>query len=137
MLVWSYLNSSYDFWNHEFINPNTKCTGKPQSSISMHPFSDVPYQKYLNPQVRTNKLVNSVFYHDFPSRLASRIHPLNTYFFKFRRVLSLLNACWTFCDLYIPTCVRTFFNLWCSHSQKMHWIYGFLLMPKSPTQNSR
>ena len=24
-------------------NPNTKCTEKPQSSISMHPFSDVPF----------------------------------------------------------------------------------------------
>ena len=24
-------------------NPNTKCTEKPQSSISTHPFSDVPY----------------------------------------------------------------------------------------------
>ena len=33
------------------------------------------FQKYLNPQVRTNKLVNSVFYHPCPSRLASGIHP--------------------------------------------------------------
>ena len=33
------------------------------------------FQKYLNPQVRTKKLVNSVFYHPCPSRLASRIHP--------------------------------------------------------------
>ena len=33
------------------------------------------FQKYLNPQVRTNKLVNSVVYHPCPSRLASGIHP--------------------------------------------------------------
>ena len=60
---------------------------KPQSFISTHPFSDVPsFSKYFNPQVRTNKLVNSVVYHPCPSRLASGIHP---YFFKLLRVLSL------------------------------------------------
>ena len=51
-----------------------KCNGiffKPQYKVykeaSMFyfnlPFSDVPSQKYLNPRVRTKKLVNSVFYH--------------------------------------------------------------------------
>ena len=60
---------------------------KPQSSISTHPFSDVPsFSKYLNPQVRINKLVNIVVHHPCPSRLASGIHP---YFFKLLRVLSL------------------------------------------------
>ena len=29
------------------------------------------------------------------------------------------------------------FGFWCSHSLKMHWIYAFLLMSQSPTQNSR
>ena len=42
------------------------------------------FQKYLNTQVRTNKLVNSVVYHLCPSILASVIHP---YFFKLLRVL--------------------------------------------------
>ena len=44
------------------------------------------FQKYLNPQVRTNKLVNSVVYHPCPLKLASGMHP---YFFKLLRVLSL------------------------------------------------
>ena len=40
------------------------------------------------------------------------------------------------------TCVfdhvwEDFFNWWCSHSLKMHWIYAFLLMPQFPVQNSR
>ena len=43
------------------------------------------FQKYLNPQVRTSKLVKSVVYHLCPSILASGIHP---YFFKLLRVLS-------------------------------------------------
>ena len=33
------------------------------------------FQKYLNPQFRTNKLVNTVVYHFCPSILASGIHP--------------------------------------------------------------
>ena len=33
-------------------------------------------QKYLNPKIRTNKLVNNVVYHLSPSRVASGIHPL-------------------------------------------------------------
>ena len=31
---------------------------------------------------------------------------------------------------------KIFFNLWCSHSLKMHWIYVFLLLPQFLTQNS-
>ena len=45
------------------------------------------FQKYLNAQVKTNKLVNSGCLPPFlPSRLASGIH---LYFFKLLRVLSL------------------------------------------------
>ena len=44
------------------------------------------FKKYLNSQVRTNKLVNSFLYHPCPSILALGIHP---YFFKLLRVLSL------------------------------------------------
>ena len=43
-------------------NPHTKCTKTPQCSISVHPFSDVSSQKYLNSQVRTNKLGYTVFF---------------------------------------------------------------------------
>ena len=68
-------------------NPHKKCTEKSQASISTHHISDFPFfQKYLNPKVRTNKLVTNVVYHPCPSRLASGIHP---YFFKLFRFLSL------------------------------------------------
>ena len=43
------------------------------------------FQKYLNPQVRTNKLANSVACHFCPSVTPSGILP---YFFKLLRVLS-------------------------------------------------
>ena len=36
---------------------------------------------------------------------------------------------WIFPNLYIPPCMGKVFNLWCSHSWKIHWIYAFLLMP--------
>ena len=62
-------------------NPNTKCTEKPQSSISTHPFSDVPsFSKISQSPGQNQKNGNSVVYQPFPSRLASRIHPF--IFFK-------------------------------------------------------
>ena len=61
------------------------------------------FQKYLNSQVRTNKLVNSVVYHPFPSRLASGIHP---YFLNLLGVLFLSRMLVEFSDLYIPPCVE-------------------------------
>ena len=60
------------------------------------------FQKYLNPHVTTNKMVNSVLYHPCSSRLASRIHL--SYFFKLLRATSLQNTCWIFSDLYISPC---------------------------------
>ena len=87
----------------------------------MFPF----FQKYLNPHVTTNKMVNSVLYHPCSSRLASRIHL--SYFFKLLRATSLQNTCWIFSDLYISPCGKKL-NLWCSHSEKMHWF---------PTQNPK
>ena len=91
------------------------------------------FQKYINFVVRTNKLVNSVVYHPFPSRLASGIHP---YFFKLLRVLSLFRMLFEFSLACMFHHSQKFFNLCCSH-KKMHWIYSFLLMTQSPTQNSR
>ena len=61
------------------------------------------FQKYLNPQVRTNKLVNSVVHHLCSSRLASEIH---TYLFKLLRVLSLSEMLVEFC----LTCI--FHHVW-------------------------
>ena len=57
-------------------NPNTKCTENLKSSISKRRFSDLLSQEYLNQQVRTNKLVKSVFYHPSPSRLARGLYCL-------------------------------------------------------------
>ena len=91
------------------------------------------FQKYLNTQVRTNKLVNSVVYHLCPSILTSWIHP---YSFKLLRVLSLSRMLVQFSLTCIfQQCVGKIFNLWCSH-WKTNWIYAFLLMPQFPTQNS-
>ena len=89
------------------------------------------FQKYLNPQVTTKKLVNSVSYHSCPSRLASQGY-IFLYFFKILRVLSLQNACRIFSDLYIPTCVGKTFQFLVSTLLENHWIYAFLLMPQSP-----
>ena len=65
------------------------------------------FQKCLNLQVRTNKLVSSVFYHPCPSRLASGIHH---YFFKLLGVLSLSRMLVEFSDLCIPPCVGKIFQ---------------------------
>ena len=65
------------------------------------------FQKYLNPQVRNIKLVNSVVYHSCPSRLTSWKHP---YFFNLLRVLSLSRMLVDFSDLYIPPCVAKRFQ---------------------------
>ena len=66
------------------------------------------FQKYLNLQVRTKKLVNSVVYHTCPSRLVSRVHPF--IFFKLAGVVSLSRIRWIFSDLYIPPCVGKIFQ---------------------------
>ena len=58
-----------------------------------------PFQKYLNPQVRNRKLVNSVVYCLFPSRLGSMIHPF--IFFRPLRVLSLTRMLVKFSLTYI------------------------------------
>ena len=74
------------------------------------------FHKYLNPLVAIKKLVNSVFYHPCPSRLASGIYSyILLYFFKLLRVFSIQNACWIFSDLYIPTCVGKFFSIYAVH----------------------
>ena len=94
------------------------------------------FQKYLNPQVRTKKLVNNVFYHSCPlrSRLAS-LGYIFLYFFKLLRVLSFQNACWIFSDLYIPTCVRKFFQIMLFTFLENHWIllsfFTLALVPHS------
>ena len=89
------------------------------------------FQKYFNPQFRTNKLVNSVVYHLCPSILASGIH---LYFFKLLWILSLSRMLVKFS----LTCIfhhvwEKFFNLWCSH-QKMNCIFTHNLVPHSKLQ---
>ena len=93
-----------------------------------------PFQKHLNPQVRTNKMVNNVVYHPCLSRLASSIHL--SFFFKLRRVLSLQNACWIFSSLYIPPCIGKNFQIMV-FTLRENALNRFLLIPQFPTQNSR
>ena len=60
------------FWKTSIQNLKTCLTPPFQRTLYLmfHLF-----QKYLNPEVRTKKIVSSVVYHPCPSRLASRIHP--------------------------------------------------------------
>ena len=56
----------------------------------MHTFSDIPsFSKISNPNIRTTKLVNSVFYHPCSSRLASGIHFIFLTDLSLSRMLSL------------------------------------------------
>ena len=128
-------------------NPHTKCTKTPQCSISVHPFSDVSSQKYLNSQVRTNKSGYAVFF----TTLVLQDQPqgyILSYFFKLLRVLHLQRMFLRVLYLqrmlveFFLTCIfqhvwEKIFNLQCSHSWKLHSIYAFICLPHSPTQNSQ
>ena len=116
-------------------NPNTKCTEK-KSSISMHTFSNVTsFSKISKPQIRTNKLVNSVFYHPCPSRLASGMHPfhisLNSSGFYLSRMLVEFSLTYIFQNAW-----EKVFNLQCSHFQKIIKSMLFYSCPSLPTQKS-
>ena len=107
-----------------------------QSSISTHSFSDVPSQKYLNPEVRNNKLVNGVslptlFFKISPTDTSFHIS-LNSLGVYLSRMLAEFSMTFIFHHVW-----EKCFNLWCWYSQKMHWIYAFLLVPQSHIQNSR
>ena len=67
------------------------------------------FEKYRNLLVSINKMGNSVVYHPFPSRLASRLHPFM--FFKAPQgLISPQDACWIFSNLYILPCVGKIFQ---------------------------
>ena len=89
------------------------------------------FPKYLNPQIRTIKLVNKAFYHLCSLRLASQGY-IFLNFFKLLRVLSLRMLV-----EFSLTCIfqyvwETFFNLWCSHSQKIIESMLFYSCPSPP-----
>ena len=67
------------------------------------------FQKYLNPQVRAKKMVNSVVYHPCPSRLAWRIHPF-IFLQTPQGFISLQNVSWIFSNLYILPCAGKIFK---------------------------
>ena len=95
-------------------NPNTNCTENPQSFISTLLFSDSPSQKYLNPQVRTNKLIKC-FYHPSTSHLtlSFKIIHRNTWFYISLNSLGFYlsrDAGRIFYDLHIPTWVGKIFQ---------------------------
>ena len=56
--------------------------------------------RYLKPQVRINKMVNSIDYYPYPSRSASKVHP-----FIFLKTtsgfISFQDACWIFSETFI------------------------------------
>ena len=84
------------------------------------------FQKYLNTQVRTNKIINSVVYKPCPSRLASRIHAF----------ISWQNACWIFSNLYISPCMWKCFN-YGVHIPRKCIESMYFYHSQFPTQNSR
>ena len=91
-------------------------------------------QKYLNSQVRTNKLTNC----SLPPWSKIRLNGTSFHVFLNSLGFYLSTDCLlNFLQLLYSTIWGKYFNLWCSHSQKMHWIYVFLLMSQFPTQNSR
>ena len=135
--AWSFPNPSFDFWNpesvsvkylHHFVynilakrrkwNFREILIQSVQRSLNLLFQRTLflifpPFQKYLNPQVRINKLVNSVVYHPCPSILAWGINP---YFFKLCSVLSLTRMLVEFSLTFILYHVwENFFNLWSSH----------------------
>ena len=93
------------------------------------------FQKYLNSQARANRLVNSVVYHTFPSRMTSRIHS-----FIFLKTLwgfiSLKNACWTFSNLHILPCAEKKISVYGAHiPRKLIESIHFYLCPSPPLKN--
>ena len=90
------------------------------------------FQKYLNSQVRNNKLVNNVVYHSCPSRLASGKHP---YFFKLLRVLSLSRMLAEFSDLYSRPSVEKLFQFMVFTLENTLNL-GIFTHIQLPTQNS-
>ena len=94
-------------WNF-LETPIQSVQEKPQSFILTHLFFDPHFKKYLNPLVRTKKLVNSVFYHPCHSRLASGTH-LFIYISLtpsgFTSLESLLNFLWL---VYSNMCEKNF-----------------------------
>ena len=120
-------------------NSNAKCTEWPQYSIWTHPFLMFPpFQKSLNPQVTTNKLVNSFVYHPCPSRLTTGYRDtsfhisLNSFGFYLSPEY-LLNFLWL-----VYSCLgRNFrFMVITFLENALNLKYVFLLMPQSPSQKN-
>ena len=115
-------------------NPTTKCTEKLNLIFQRTLFLIfLLFQKYLSPHVRSNKMVNSV-----PQDQHQRY--ILSYFFKLfsQGFISVQNACSIFYYFYflyfLHHVQENFFNLWYSHSQKIHRFYAILIMPHFPTQ---
>ena len=87
------------------------------------------FQKYLNPQIRTSKLVNGVAYHHCPSRLASGMHLISLsslgiylspeYLLNFPWLV-YFTTCWKKFSIYgvhIPKrCIKSMNLYWCPNS---------------------
>ena len=102
-----------------------------------HPFSDVsPFSKISKSTGLNQQIGKQCFLPPLSFKISLRdtsFHiSLNSLGFYLSRMLVKSSLSCIFQHVW-----EKFFNLWCSHSQKMHWIYAFLLMPQSPTQNFR
>ena len=113
-------------------NPNPKCTEKPQASTSMHPFSDVPsFSKMSKPTGQIQKIGKQCFLPPLSFKISLRdisfYISLNSLGFYLSRMVVKFSL----------TCIfqlvwEKFFNLWCSHSQKIIESMLFCSYPSPP-----
>ena len=113
-------------------NPNTRCTEKPQSSISMHPFSDVPsFSKISKPTGQNQKIGKHCFLPPLSFKISLRdtsfYISLNSLGFYLSRMLAEFSLTCIFQHVW-----GKFFNLWCSHSQKIIESMLFYSCPTPP-----
>ena len=113
-----------------------KCTEKPQSSISTHPFSDVPSFSKRSKSTGQNEKIGKQC---FLLLLFFNISLRDTTFFISLNSLGIYLSIMLF--EFSLTCIfqhvwKNFFNLWFSYSKKTIASMLFLMIPQSPTQYS-
>ena len=113
-------------------NPSPTCAEKPQSSISMHPFSDVSsFSKICKPTDQNQKIGKQYFSPPLSFktsfRNASFYISLNSLgFYLHRMVVKFSLNC-----IFQPV-LEKIFNLWCSHSQTIIESILFYSCPSPP-----
>ena len=111
-------------------NPNPTCAEKPQSSISMHPFSDVSsFSKICKSTDQNQKIGKQCFSPPLSFKIsnASFYISLNSLGFYLSRMVVKFSLNWIF-----QLVLEKIFNLWCSHSQKIIEFMLFYSCPSPP-----